>query len=284
MKKWTKSILTSVFATSMILTAVTGASAAPAAPQQSYAAVDVMKKPGGKFESRLDEIIARGYIVVGTPGDYKPFTYLNPETNEFEGYDIDAMKEFAASMGVEARFVQTSWPTLMSDLLANKFDIAVGGVTRNTARQLKADMSDGYILFGKVPLIRAEDKDKYKTVEDLNKPEVRVGVNPGGTNQIFVNTYLTEANVTIEQNNLDIPGLVANGTYDVMITDTLEAIVYANADSRLYAARVDDPFTKEQKAYMIQRGDFIFSSYLDLWMEEMKLKGKFDELYKKWVK
>lgn len=31
------------------------------------------------IESRLDAIIKRGYIRVGTAGDYKPFTYLNPE-------------------------------------------------------------------------------------------------------------------------------------------------------------------------------------------------------------
>ncbi|WP_400162163.1 transporter substrate-binding domain-containing protein [Brevibacillus sp. TJ4] len=283
MKKITTSILASTFAATMLITGAVGASAATVAPQQQYAAVDTAKA-NKKFESRLDEIKARGYILVGTPGDYKPFTYLNPETNEFEGYDIDAMKAFAESLGVEARFVQTSWPTLMSDLLADKFDIAVGGVTRNTDRQQKAYVSDGYLLFGKVPLIRAEDKDKFYSVEDINKPEVRIGVNPGGTNQVFVDTYLTEANVTVVENNLDIPGLVADGTYDVMITDTIEAIVYANADDRLFAQRVDDPFTKSEKGYMIHRGDFIFSSYLELWMDEMELQGKFDELYEKWVK
>jgi cyclohexadienyl dehydratase len=68
-----------------------------------------------------------------------------------------------------------------------------------------------------------------------------------------------------------------------MITDTFEAIVYAKNDPRLYAARVNDPFTKSEKAYMIRRGDFIFASYLDVWLDEMKLQGKFDELYKKWV-
>lgn len=83
---------------------------------------------------------------------------------------------------------------------------------------------------------------------------------------------------------MDIPGLVANGTYDVMITDTLEALIYAKADSRLYAALTDSPFTKSEKGYMIPRGDFIFASYLNLWMDEMKLQGKFDELYNKWIK
>ncbi|MDO7484875.1 transporter substrate-binding domain-containing protein [Peribacillus frigoritolerans] len=70
-------------------------------------------------------------------GDYKPFTYLNPETNEYEGIDVDAAKELGKDLGVEVEFVATTWPTMMKDLQADKFDIAVGGVTRNTARQKK---------------------------------------------------------------------------------------------------------------------------------------------------
>ncbi|HZG83218.1 MAG TPA: transporter substrate-binding domain-containing protein, partial [Brevibacillus sp.] len=261
MKKYVKTMMASTLAATMLMTG-TGVFAATSQPVPTAAAEAVKKQENKKFESRLDAIIARGYILVGTTGDYKPFTYLNPKTNEYEGYDIDAMKEFAKSLGVEVRFVQTSWSTMMNDLLADKFDIAVGGVTRNTDREKTAHMGDPYIQFGKAPLIRAEDKDKYKSIEDINKPSVRIGVNPGGTNEKFVREHLTDATVTVVENNLDIPGLVANGTYDVMITDTIEAMVYSKADSRLYAALTDKPFTKSEKAYMIPRGDFIFSSYL----------------------
>jgi cyclohexadienyl dehydratase len=233
--------------------------------------------------SQLDEIIKRGYIRVGMTGDYKPFTYLNPETNEYEGFDADAAKELGKDLGVEVKFVATTWPTMMKDLQADKFDIAVGGVTRNTARQKSAYVSQGYLSFGKVPLIRNEDKDKYLTIEDINKPSVRIGVNPGGTNEEFVRQYLSDANITVVENNLDIPHLVAEGTYDVMITDTVEAMLYAKADSRLHAAKTDKPFTNSEKGYMIPRGDFIYASYLEMWMDEMKLQGKFDALYKKWV-
>ncbi|MGG1398082.1 transporter substrate-binding domain-containing protein [Bacillus salipaludis] len=233
--------------------------------------------------SQLDEIIKRGSIRVGMTGDYKPFSYFNPETKEYEGFDVDAAKELGKDLGVEVKFVATTWPTMMKDLQSDKFDIAVGGVTRNTARQKSAYVSQGYLSFGKVPLIRKEDKDKYLTLEDINKPSVRIGVNPGGTNESFVRKYLNKANITVVENNLDIPHLVAEGKYDVMITDTVEAVLYAKDDSRLYAALTDKPFTKSEKGYMIPRGDFIYASYLEMWMDEMKLQGKFDDLYKKWM-
>lgn len=284
LKNWKKVLIAGVMTLSLVGTGYVGHDLIAA--QQVSAASAASNAPGQEKKaaaSQLDAIIERGYIRVGMTGDYKPFTYLNPKTNEFEGYDVDAAKELAKDLGVEVRFVKTTWSDMMKDLQADKFDIAVGGVTRNTARQKTAYVSQGYVTFGKAPLIRAEDKDKYKTLEDINKPSVRIGVNPGGTNEVFVRQHLTKANVTVVENNLDIPHLVADGTYDVMITDTVEAMTYAKADSRLYAALTDKPFTKSEKGYMIPRGDFVYASYLEMWMDEMKLQGKFDALFKKWM-
>ena len=36
---------------------------------------------------RLEEIAERGTIRIGTTGDYRPMSYLNPETGEYEGID-----------------------------------------------------------------------------------------------------------------------------------------------------------------------------------------------------
>ena len=50
-------------------------------------------------QSRLDLISERGYIVVGTTGDYKPFSYYNEEIKEFEGHDIDAAAKLPHPQG-----------------------------------------------------------------------------------------------------------------------------------------------------------------------------------------
>ncbi|SMF90795.1 cyclohexadienyl dehydratase [Paenibacillus uliginis N3/975] len=283
LKNWKKVVIAGVVSLSLV---GTGFAANELLTTPSASAKSASEHAPGqqkKAQSQLDKIIDKGYIRVGMTGDYKPFTYLDPKTNKYEGYDVDAAIELGKDLGVEVRFVNTTWSTMMKDLQDDKFDIAVGGVTRNTARQKTAYVSQGYVSFGKAPLIRAEDKGKYLSIEDINKPTVRIGVNPGGTNEVFVRQHLTKANVTVVPNNLDIPHLVADGTYDVMITDTVEAITYAKADSRLYAALTDKPFTNSEKGYMIPRGDFEYASYLEMWMDEMELQGKFDVLDKKWL-
>jgi cyclohexadienyl dehydratase len=243
----------------------------------------VQQGAGVKAESRLDEVIARGYIRVGTAGDYKPFTYLNPKTGEYEGYDIDAAKQLAEALGVEVRFVKTSWPTLMDDLLADKFDIAMGGISRNYQRQIAAHLSQAYYLDGKTALINEKNKDKFKSLADIDQPGVTIAVNPGGTNEKFVRANIKQAKITVIENNMDIPGLIAEGKYDVMFTDGVEAKYYAKQDKRLYAAFTDHPFTHDDKAYLMQRGDAIFQNFVNFWVEEMKAKGGFAALEKKWL-
>ena len=74
-------------------------------------------------------ILARGVLRVGTAGDYLPMSYLDPATNTYVGFDAELAEDLAAALGVELEYVETSWPTLMEDTLAGKFDLAICGIT-----------------------------------------------------------------------------------------------------------------------------------------------------------
>lgn len=234
--------------------------------------------------SKLDEILTRGYILVGTTGDFKPMTYLNPTTNTYEGFDIEAAQLLAQSLGVELRFVKTTWPTLMQDTLAGKFDIAMSGITRTFARQQKAALSHGYIEFGKTALMRAKDVNKYPTLESMDKKNVRVMVNPGGTNEKFVREFLANATIIVHDKNAEIPGLIAAGEADIMITDSMEAVRYMKDDERLASPFLNNLFTKNQFGYLMPCGDQVFLNYINMWMEEMKLRGEFQRMEEKYIK
>ena len=58
----------------------------------------------------------------------------NPQTNQYEGMDITLADNLAEALGAKATLVRFTWPELNADLLADKFDIAMGGIGRNVAR------------------------------------------------------------------------------------------------------------------------------------------------------
>src|SRR5438477_3753411 len=105
-------------------------------------------------DSRLDDVAKRGSLQVCTPGDYKPFSLAKTD-GTFEGIDVDLVQAMAKSLGVEAKFVKTSWPKLMDDF-AEKCDIAVGGISVTLERQKRAFFTSPYMVNGKAPITKCE--------------------------------------------------------------------------------------------------------------------------------
>ncbi len=230
-----------------------------------------------------EEIQARGVLRVGTAGDYQPMSYLDPESNTYVGFDAELAEDLAKVLGVEIEYVKTSWPTLMEDTLAGKFDLAVCGITVTDARKEQALMSEGYLENGKTVLCRAEDADVYTSLEAINRPEVRVMENPGGLNEKFARENLPEATLIIHDVNQEIPGLVASGEADVMITEIMEAGFYVGQDERLAAPLIYEPFTNGELGVLMPPGSEALLEYVNSFLEEEKTSGRLDELAEKYI-
>ncbi len=236
------------------------------------------EEPASSEANKLEKIMDQGVLKVGTTGDYQPMSYLDPDTGEYVGFENELTKDLAGEMGVEIQYVETSWPTLMEDTLAGKFDLAICGITVNDARKEKALMSNGYIVNGKTILCRAEDADKYTSLEAINRPEVRVMVNPGGLNEQFARENLPDVTLIIHDVNQEIPGLVASGEADIMITEIMEAGYYVGQDSRLAAPLVQEPFTHGEIGVLMPKGSEDLLNYVNEFLRKEKESGRIDEL------
>ena len=231
----------------------------------------------------VDRICETGVLRVGTAGDYKPMSFLEPETGTYWGFDTELAEDLASSLGVEIEYVPTSWPTLMEDTQTGQFDLAICGITVTDARKEQALMSDGYLQNGKTVLCRAEDADRYTSLEAINRPEVRVMENPGGLNEKFARENLPDATLIIHDINQEIPGLVASGEADVMITEIMEAEYYVGQDSRLAAPLIYEPFTNGQLGILMPKGAEDLLEYVNQFLYDEKKTGRLDELAEQYI-
>ena len=235
------------------------------------------------MKTGLEAVMQRGTLLVGTTGDYNPMSYLDPASGEYVGFDAALAEDLAETLGVRLEYVPTSLPTLMEDTLAGKFDLAVCGITVTDARKEQALMSDGYLANGKTILVRREDADRYRSLEDLNKPDVRVMVNPGGLNEKFAKENLPDAALIIHDVNQDIPAKIAEGEADVMITEIMEAAYYVGQDSRLAAPLIYKPFTSGQLGFLMPRGSEDLLAYVNLFLHAQVVSGRMDELADRYI-
>ena len=238
---------------------------------------------GDKQHPTIHRIQENGILLVGTTGDYRPLSYLE-ENGEYWGFGIEMADKIAQRLKVSVSFVPTSWPTLTADVIADPqmFDLAIGGITITDARKQVMLMSDGYLANGKTILCRVGDVDIFKTLEDLDKPEVRVMVNPGGTNEKFAYDYLMNATIIVHQRNEEIPGLVAAGEADVMITEVTEAPWYVQNDARLAAPLLDKPFTEGEIGVLMRKGQEDLLELVNKLFADMKSDGSLKALCEKY--
>lgn len=234
--------------------------------------------------SRLDEIVERGVVRVGTTGDYKPFTYLDKETGEYEGIDIDMATSLAGALGVKLEFVPTTWGTIVTDLLEDKYDVAVGGISKKLGRQMQVFFTIPYMETGKAPITLKENVEKFQTLEQIDREGVTAIVNPGGTNEQFARDNLKKAKILVHDDNVTIFEQIVAGKADLMITDAVETLVQEQIHPELAAVNPDKPFTFTEFGYMLPRGDIVFKEWVDLWLHTALKTGELQEIFDSHIK
>ena len=234
-------------------------------------------------QGKVQEIVDRGTILIGTTGDYRPLSFREAD-GSYWGFGIEVAGEIAARLGVSVEFVGTSWPTLTADVLAEpqQFDLAIGGITITEERREIMLMSEGYLGNGKTILCRAEDASRFQSLSDIDQPEVRVMVNPGGLNEKFANENLTHATIIVHPKNEEIPSLVAEGQADIMITEITEAPYYVQTDSRLAAPLLDKPFTHGEIGVLMQKGQGDLLQMVNNLIDRKKADGSLRQLHEKY--
>jgi cyclohexadienyl dehydratase len=233
--------------------------------------------------SQLDAIQQRGTLNVCTTGDYKPFTF-KAGADAYEGIDIELARSLAKALGVEAKFVQTKWADLMADFTGGKCDVAMGGISVTLERQKRAFFSAPYLVNGKAPIARCADKQKFQTVADIDKPEVTVIVNPGGTNERFVRQNLKQAKIEVFPDNVTIFDQVLQGKADLMVAESIETKVQEKLRPGLCAINPDQPLQYGEMGYLLPRGDVVFKAFVDQWLHLAKASGEFQRTFDQFVK
>lgn len=233
-------------------------------------------------QSNLDKVLQQKTLTVCTTGDYKPYTFLK-EDGSYEGIDIAMAESLANSLGAKVKWVKTTWKTLTPDFVAGKCDIAMGGISVTLERQKQVFFAERLDTDGKIPLVRCTDVKKYRTIEQINKPAVRLIEPAGGTNEAFVRAHLPKANLTLSHDNMGIFQQLVDRKADVMITDASEALYQQKRYPRLCAVNPDKPMQYGEKAYMLPRDDMSWKLYVDQWLHLSKASGEYQKIIGQWL-
>jgi ABC-type amino acid transport substrate-binding protein len=136
-------------------------------------------------------------------------------------------------------YVKITFGSVLADLAADKFDIAMSGIGRTSERARSATFSKPYMRYGRLMMIRRADKGRFKSLAELDKPGIKIAYNKGGVNDRFANTMFKRATPTSFDSNDD--DLLA-GKVDAQVSNSAAAIYTARHDPRLAAMSPENIF------------------------------------------
>lgn len=224
------------------------------------------------YPDRLSQIRATGIIRIGTTGDYRPFSYRLSADGVLLGADIDLARDFAATLNARPVFVNTTWPTLMEDLSAGKFDLAMSGISIIPARQAQAFFSVPYHRGGKTPIARCDNRARFDSFDEIDQTSTRIVVNPGGTNEKFVDSNIKHAQKVLHHDNRTIFDEIIARRVDVMITDSIEVAVHTARNPALCATMPGENLNVQNKGVLLPREDGL-KAQVDAWLAQRVADG-----------
>ena len=267
-KKWLQGLLLSILA--VILLAGCGKETSTETEKSENETKDV-----------LAQIKEKDKIVFGVKNDTRLFGLKNPSTGEVEGFDIDIAKALAGEiLGDETKveFKEVTSKTRMPLLNNGDIDVIVATMTITEERKKEVDFTDVYFDAGQSLLVKKGSS--IKRIDDL-KGKTVIAVK-GSTSAVNIREKAPDAKVLEFENYAEAFNALKAGQGDALTTD--DSILYGMADEDPSYELVGGTFTEEPYGIAVKKGNTALVEELNKALKAIKDSGKYDEIYKKWIK
>lgn len=228
------------------------------------------------FPTYAVQEVAGPPLRVATTGDYPPFSESKPTGDE--GVDIDLARRIGARLKRPVVFVRTTWPTLMADLAAGRYDLALSGITVTDARRRVASFSRPYYRGAKRAVVRCADEERLASLAAIDRPKHRVVVNPGGTNEKFVRRHVKKAKIRVTKTNLEIYDVLEAGGADALFTDAIEADYQTKRREALCIGAGGERFEPFDIAAMAPKGSSLIEA-VDATLAALASSGELAQIF-----
>lgn len=266
-------------------------SSAPSAGASGDAAVDP--------NSLLGVVLASGKIRISTDPNYKPFSFLNIDTQKYEGFDTsvaeETVKRLSAKLGkpITLQWETPNWDTITAGSWGGRWDISIGSMSVTVGRAKVVDFAEPYYYDSGAVAVPASSKVQSLSELDDGKTFC-VGAATtyeqwlNGTLQIVDPNILkapTNPQVTsLPTDNECIQAVNAGRTYDAIVANGngLRDAVTSKAKIRVLEG---PPIFTVSVAFALDKSGPNTKSMLDLLnpiVTEMHTDGTLKALSEKW--
>jgi polar amino acid transport system substrate-binding protein len=166
----------------------------------------------------IDRIKTNGELVLGTPGDFPPFSVTSAQ-GDLIGFDISLARELAKFMGVNLRIVRLPFHELIPNLQSGTVDMIMSGLSITPKRNMEIAFIGPYGNSGQAFIGKTELTETLSEPLDLNQKGLKIAVLQDTTAVMTVRSVLPKTEVVYTQSLDQSLIMLLNGEIDGLISD-----------------------------------------------------------------
>ncbi|WP_280769213.1 transporter substrate-binding domain-containing protein [Salipaludibacillus daqingensis] len=216
-------------------------------------------------------------LTVATDSNYVPFEYLNTETGEMEGFDIDLIYEIADRVGFTIDLEVVEFDGIVSGMGTGRYDIGIAGMTITEERAENFDFSDPYYDAGLMIAVR-EDEEEIQSEDDLDGKPVATRASTTSEDYLLENT---DAEINTFPDIVNAYQDLVAGRVDAVVYDLPNVLYYIDTEAIGEMKTVGDTLTGEQYGIAFPQGSELVADVNEA-LAEMKEDGTYGDIYEEW--
>jgi polar amino acid transport system substrate-binding protein len=233
----------------------------------------------------LAEIKARGYMIVATEDDYKPFEFM--ENGKPVGFDNELLAEFRKFVPFEIRQEVIPWTGLLAGVSTGKYDVAVTAamITKDRVNSLDFSMP---IADSTHYYVKRKGNTSIKGIADLSGKKVGV---QSGSAQL---EKLPDLEAMLARTGGKLGQVVQYTSYPEAYQDLalgrLDFVINTIINLRSLVADKPEVFEIGQAvsgrtvpAWAVAKGNTQVLALIDDFLKEQKKNGNLSALQQKWL-
>ncbi len=225
-------------------------------------------------------VAAERTVRVGTEPSFAPFEFMDENTKQLTGFDIDLIYAIGKAAGFDVEMHSMPFDGLIPAILTGSLDAGISAFTITEERAKRVAYSDAYCDAGLGIIIRNEFKGQINNVKDLEGRKLCGQIGTSGA--MYASTQVKDATVT-QFNSAPEAFLELNkGGCEALINDRPVLEYYMATTKNQDLTLLPDYITSEQYGIVMNKNDQELIDLVKKGFDTIKADGTYEAIYTKW--
>ena len=232
------------------------------------------------YESVIEEIQDSGVLRVGL-GLFEPWVVCDAD-GELIGFEIDVATRVAEDMGVEVEFARTDWSYIIPSLIAEDFDVIIGGMTILPERNLRVNFTSVYNSSGLYLVANTGQTAGLETLEDFNSSSVTIATRRATSAIPAIENVFPDAMILLYDTDTAVVEAVVSGEADAAVAYATTRTTWVEANPETLHLPFEEPFASGVAGIGVRNGDLDTLNFFNSWIAVNTANGWLEQRRQYW--